>query len=73
MQKQDTIAKKGVHFMIQQIELLPGVQSEPLFETEEAYQAWRESYIEEVGPILLEFDKKRARSEHQFLMRPPFK
>lgn len=46
------------------INLLPeGVVSQPLFKTEEEYQTFRESYIEEVGPKLREYDLARARSE----------
>ncbi|MEK6856006.1 MAG: hypothetical protein AABX66_02490 [Nanoarchaeota archaeon] len=46
------------------IRLLPeGFEAEPLFDTEKKYLAFRQDYINEVGPKLIEWDLARARSE----------
>ena len=50
--------------MIQTISLLPeGVESEPLFKTEEEYQRFREDFIEAVAPEMEKHRIARMKSE----------
>lgn len=51
--------------MITYIQLIPeGVESEPLFKTEEEYEKFYEEYREKVVPILEENKRKMALSWH---------
>lgn len=45
------------------IELLPGVEPEPLFKTNEEYQKFREEFSAAVAPDLEKYARARALSE----------
>ena len=53
------------------LELAPGenIVSQPLFATEEAYQQFRESYMEEVIPKLEKWQEARRKSEEESRQR----
>ena len=60
--------------MVTIIDLLPsGVVAKPLFESEEAYQKFRDEFTAEVAPAMKEHDRRRALSEKAALTRGPFR
>ena len=52
-----------------ELEIVPGLKTEPFFKTPEEYAAFRDAYIEFVTPRLEELKWARIRSEQESMRR----